>query len=575
MPKLKSTSSVQVEERTIGDVRIVTKSWWSLVSSGMFIADGKYESRGMPVLYPRPAWVLERGVPGYQHVPKMAASSSGKVSPILLRITYDELVAYADELERNKEKKYSKKRNQENSKENNPKTTNQVDESSSTDVSDSLKSQKKNKLSKDSERKKTKKSEEKLKKSRNSESRQRRKSESGSEEVSVVYSSNNAVPTDKRGRPKPNKKKHKNCFGEQDELHSSGASHEEYDLDLRARTGGVLKPSDSSRKVSEDSNESCSQPRGIIKLPEGISFNNEPEEKELVNGNEIVEKGIVNESCQGRIFHSSDDLENAIGQRQDKQNHLRIKEGDLRASKTMLKDENPDSVGKTGPADAGTESCLGNQNTENTFEDNKVESTGNTHAKVEKKIKSLNLQKAQRLLKMVKQKEGSLNNLLSRDMLDKAAFEKICSLSKEIQEAYKGIMMLDLSFAIQQEVDQNLWRHGFYNIIETLRKYGKLFLGYADALSTQEISNGLKEFLANAEMFYKNLLDLLQKGHELSIQDVVTHPRKAENFGKKVTSLSLGINALFCIAALIGLSVKQVKLKIEEVKFEEFEMLKF
>ena len=487
------------------------------------------------------AWVLGRGVPGYQHVSKMAASSSGKVSPILLRITYDELVAYAEELERSKEKKYSKKRNQENSKENNPKTTNQVDESSSTDVSDSLNSQKKNKLSKDSERKKTKKSEEKLKKSRNLESRQRRKSESGSEEVNVVYSSNNAVPMDKRGRPKPNKKKHKNCFGEQDELHSSGASHEEYDLDLRARAGGVLKPSDSSRKVSEDSNESCSQPRGIIKLPQGISINNEPEEKELVNGNEIVEKGIVNESCQGRLFHSSDDLENAMGERQDKQSHTRTKEEDLRASKTMLKDENPDSVVKTGSADAGTESCLGNQNTENTFEDDKLGSTGNTHAKVEKKVKSLNLQKAQRLLKMVKQKEGSLNNLLSRDMLDKAAFEKICSLSKEIREAYKGIMMLDLSFAIQQEVDQNLWRHGFYNIIETLRKYGKLFLGYADAqvLSAQEISNGLKEFLTNAEMFYKNLLDLLQKGHELSIQDVVTHPRKAENFGKKVTSFSL------------------------------------
>ena len=484
------------------------------------------------------AWVLGRGVPGYQHVPKMAASSSGKVSPILFRITYDELVAYAEELERNKEKKYSKKKNKENSKENRPKTTNQVDESSSTDVSDSLNSQKKNKLSKDSERKKTKKSEEKLKKSRNSESRQRRKSESGSEEVNVVDSSSNA--TDKRGRPKPNKKKHKNYFGEQDELHSSGASHEEYDFDLRARTGGVLKPSDSSRKVSEDSNESYSQPRGIIKLPQGISFKDEPEEKELVNGNEIVEKEIVNESCQSRLFHSSDDLENAMGERQDKQSHPRTKEGDLRASKTMLKDENPDSVGKTGSADAGTESCLGNQNTENTFENNKLGSTGNTHAKVEKRVKSLNLQKAQRLLKMVKQKEGSLNNLLSRDMLDKAAFEKICSLSKEIQEAYKGIMMLDLSFAIQQEVDQNLWRHGFYNIIETLRKYGKLFLGYTDAqvLSAQEISSGLKEFLTNAEMFYKNLLDLLQKGHELSIQDVVTHPRKAENFGKKVTNLS-------------------------------------
>ena len=453
----------------------------------------------------------------------MAASSSGKLSPILLRITYDELVAYAEELERKKEKKYSKKKNQESSKEKSPKTTNQVDESSSTDVSDSLNSQKKNKLNEDSERKKTKKSEEKLRKSRNSESRQRRKSGSGTEEVNVVYSSNHALPPDKRGKPKANKKKHGNFSGEQNELRSSGASHED-DLDVRVRTGGVLKPCDSSRKVSEDSNESFSQPRGIIKLPQGISLNDEHEGKDLVNGNEFAEKGIVNESCQS-LFHSSDDLEDRIGQRQDKQSHLRTE------------DENLNSGEETKSANAGTESCLGPQNTENTFEGIKLGSPGNTHAKVEKKVKSLNLQKSQRLLKMVKQKEASLNNLLSRDMLDKAAFEKMGSLSKEIQEAYKGIMMLDLAFAIQQDVDQNLWRNGFYNIIETFRKYGKLFLGYADetqVLSPQEISNGLKEFLTNAEMFYKNLLDLLQKGHELSIQDVVTHPRKAENFGKKV-----------------------------------------
>ena len=140
------------------------------------------------------------------------------------------------------------------------------------------------------------------------------------------------------------------------------------------------------------------------------------------------------------------------------------------------------------------------------------------------------------------QRETSLSNLLSREILDKAAFEKINSISKEIQDAYKGVMMLDLSFAIQQEVDQNLWRNGFYKVIETLRKYGKLFLGYADKtemLSPEEINNCLKEFLANAETFYKNILELLQKDHEFSVQDVVSQPRKAEKLGKKVRNYTL------------------------------------
>ncbi|XP_022794858.1 telomerase-binding protein EST1A-like [Stylophora pistillata] len=155
--------------------------------------------------------------------------------------------------------------------------------------------------------------------------------------------------------------------------------------------------------------------------------------------------------------------------------------------------------------------------------------------KAEKTLKSINQQKAQRLKRAVSPKEAQLSNLLSRGTLDKAVFAKICSLSKEIQDTYKGIMMLDIGQVTQLEVDQNLWKNAFYKVIETLRKYGKLFLGYeekSDVLSPDEITNCLKEFLKDAETFYKSLLELLQKEHDFSIQEIVNQPRKAEKLGK-------------------------------------------
>lgn len=144
-------------------------------------------------------------------------------------------------------------------------------------------------------------------------------------------------------------------------------------------------------------------------------------------------------------------------------------------------------------------------------------------------------------MRAVAQKEVMLRNMLSRDLLDREAFEKISTLSKEIQDAYKGIIMLDVGFAVQQDVDQKLWRSAFYKVIETFRKYGKLFLGYAgktEVLSQEEIKNCLKQFLEDAQTFYKGLLEFLQKGHEFSVQDVVNQPRKAQHLGKNVSTLA-------------------------------------
>ena len=480
----------------------------------------------------------------------MAACSSGKSSPLVLRITHDELVAYADELDKKKEKKHSKKKIQEKAKEKDAKSAKQVDKNESTDVSVSNSLQNQNERKEDSEFKESKPTEHQKRKGtaekdhakkRNlSGSKPKRKSSTSKEDNKVNINDNEVVAVDNKGSKVKAKQRNGSSSVQQSEHNNDEAVCEDYELELRARTGGVLKLSKATDEVVEGHSESCSQPRGIIKLPQGFDFNDKLEEKDFFHHSESAKKRTLSEGSRGRLF-DADDYHSPIVQRQDVQSSDRNKESALYPSETTTANENFTGEEKLKTPDSHSENYSEYQNAENTSKESETSSV--SHTKVEKKIKSLHLQKAQRLLKMVSQKESSLNNLLSRDILDKAAFEKVNSLSKEIQDAYKGIMMLDLSFAVQQEVDQNLWRNGFYKIIETLRKYGKLFLGYAEkteVLSSEEINNCLKEFLANAETFYKNLLDLLQKNHEFSVQDVVSQPRKAEKLGKKVSVFLAG-----------------------------------
>ena len=473
----------------------------------------------------------------------MAASSSGNSSPFVLRITHDELVAYADELDRKKEKKHSKKKHHEKVKEKEISPAKEVDKKDATDVSGVKISQKKNEQKEECQSKESKRDHRKGKdrttkdhasKQNLSESKPKQKTATGKDD-NVVRKDNEAVTMDNKRIQAKDKRVRRST--EKNELDNGEIGCEDYELELRARTGGVLKLSKASGEVPEEVKEGdkISQPRGIIKLPQGFEFSDTTEEKEAFDGDETSRFRALSEGSRGRLYDTGDQGSPGL-QRQDSRNGNKKDEFPYQTSETATL-----TVNCSGEEGINTFNA---QNTEKYSDSQMAEispkaSESGTTIKVEKKVKSLHHQKAQKLLKMVAQKETSLNNLLSRDMLDKAAFERINSLSKEIQELYKGIMMLDLSFAVQQEVDQNLWRSGFYKVIETLRKYGKLFLGYAEKtemLSPEEITNCLREFLANAETFYKNLLDSLQKGNEFSVQDVVSHPRKAEKLGKKVSS---------------------------------------
>jgi len=416
----------------------------------------------------------------------------------------------------------------------------EVDKKDATDVSGVKISQKKNEQKEECQSKESKRDHRKGKdrttkdhasKQNLSESKPKQKTATGKDD-NVVRKDNEAVTTDNKRIQAKDKRVRRST--EKNELDNGEIGCEGYELELRARTGGVLKLSKASGEVPEEVKEGdkISQPRGIIKLPQGFELSYTTEEKEAFDGDETSRVRALSEGSRGRLYDTGDQGSPVL-QKQDSRNGNKKDEFPFQTSETATL-----TVNCSGEEGINTFNA---QNTEKYSDSQMAEispkaSESGTTIKVEKKVKSLHHQKAQKLLKMVAQKETSLNNLLSRDMLDKAAFERINSLSKEIQELYKGIMMLDLSFAVQQEVDQNLWRSGFYKVIETLRKYGKLFLGYAEKtemLSPEEITNCLREFLANAETFYKNLLDSLQKGNEFSVQDVVSHPRKAEKLGKK------------------------------------------
>lgn len=457
----------------------------------------------------------------------MAACSSGNSSPLVLRITYDELVAYADELDKKEEKKNSKKKHQGKTEENDSKPAEKLDKKDTTDVSKNT-SHKKDGLERKESNFIHRKDEEVQEKTRK-ESKKEKKKLSGSRpnRKSSSFGEDNVDDVDKAivsNGDKVNAPKDVGKHGEKSRKETKAAKDGE-------ESDNVLKLSKGPGHVTEESPKAA-KPRGIIKLPEGFDFNSpdRSEEKESFKTDTSCQKRAVRKSSSNRLCDPDYPENQGL---QSKEAHFSRENEEGRKESCTAEEKTEAGIVQ------GNENCVECIDNQDSPQEN--EQGSDSQAKVEKKLKSLHHQKAQKLMRAVAQKEMMLSNLLSRDMLDKAAFEKICTLSKEIQDAYKGIIMLDVAFAVQQDVDQNLWRNAFYKVIETFRKYGKLFLGYAgktEVLSPEEISNCLKKFLEDAETFYKGLLDFLQKGHEFSVQDLVNQPRKAEKLGKNVSTVA-------------------------------------
>ena len=472
----------------------------------------------------------------------MAACSSGNSSPLVLRITYDELVAYADELDKKKDAKHPKKKHHGKSEEKDSKPARKFDKKDQTDVSKNIchkKDERQEELErtgisnvndhKDKQVHEKKKLESKKEKKKLSGSKPSRKSSSNTEDNVDDAKDKGTVSNGDKVNATKVVGKHGGKSKKDTKIDKDEKESDNYELDLRARTGGVLRLSKDPVHIAEVSPKDA-KPRGIIKLPEGFDIHSHDriEEQESFKTDTPSQKRTVSKSCSSKLYDPDHPESEVL---KNKEVHFQ-RENEEAGTDCYGEEKTETDSGQTN------ENCVEGEGIQDSLVENEQESVKQTQ--VEKKLKTLHQQKVQKLMRAVAQKEMLLSNLLSRDILDKAAFDKVVNLSKEIQDAYKGIIMLDVSFAVQQEVDQHLWRNAFYKVIETFRKYGKLFLGYAgktEVLSPEEISNCLKKFLEDAETFYKSLLEFLQKGHGFSVQDVVNQPRKAEKLGKSVSTV--------------------------------------
>ena len=436
--------------------------------------------------------------------PNMAASSS--LTPLVLRITYDELVLLADELDKKKERRHSKKKNHDTPEEKEKKSS-KTQAGAGRKDSSGVSKLKNGRVKKNERRKSSELQESSVKKDNENvqrEERQPKKFKDPRRDSSESAVSDKEVTGENTGK--------------QNNVVDNCEECQDYELDLRARTGGVLRLSKSLSDKYENSGDSV-KPRGIIRLPEGIDITNH--DAAVKKQEPCMSHGLLNDN-EADVISARNGMPNTEVNGNKLCDPVVQRNNDLDQEADEMSSRNgPSKTDSTSAKDALTES-------EQSLK----------QSQVKKRLKALNRQKAQKLFKLVSQTESSLSNLLSRDILKKNDFTKIKALSKEVQELYKGIMMLDIGFAVQHDVDQTLWRNGFYQVIETFRKYGKLFLGYAvktEILAHEEINNCLKEFLQSAGTFYKCLLEALQKTHHFLVQDVVNQPRKAEQLGKNVS----------------------------------------
>lgn len=331
----------------------------------------------------------------------------------------------------------------------------------------------------------------------------------------------------KKKEKKKSAKNKKDTLEEGDEREKRKQENEEIKIDDNCfeddhRKHGILKSSAKTKdhhvRVSfsedvvdlhSDSNTaSRSEERGIIRIPEGIDIHHEE--------SRIRASADFEECFENDYHHDVDD------------DHDDEEEEEISCQRTSQTNEKPENTPHA-------------KDVHDHFNPDVKRNNEGKIISVEKRLKALNRQRAQKLIIKCQHAETTLSNLLSKGISDKGSLHKVCTLSKEIQDLYQGVIMLDLGLAHQHDVDQLLWKNAFYQVIETFRKYGKLFLGYTNqknTMSPEEINKELYQFLDTASYFYNVLLGGLQETYQFEVQDIVNQPRQAEMLGRNVSVMN-------------------------------------
>ncbi|XP_029466933.1 telomerase-binding protein EST1A isoform X2 [Rhinatrema bivittatum] len=134
---------------------------------------------------------------------------------------------------------------------------------------------------------------------------------------------------------------------------------------------------------------------------------------------------------------------------------------------------------------------------------------------MEQQVRTLQQQELGRLLRVADNQELQLSNLLSRDRISPEGLEKMALLRAELLQLYERCILSDIEFSDSQNVDQILWKHAFYQVIEKFRQFLKDPAGE----SAEGIRRKLLELLEEGSTFFDALLQKLQVTYQFKLED--------------------------------------------------------
>ncbi|KAM3602033.1 uncharacterized protein V6R79_023410 [Siganus canaliculatus] len=120
-----------------------------------------------------------------------------------------------------------------------------------------------------------------------------------------------------------------------------------------------------------------------------------------------------------------------------------------------------------------------------------------------------------RLLRAADSQEHQLSNLLSRDRVSADGLDRMTQLRADLIGLYEQVILTDIELSDSQNVDQALWKHVFYQVIERFRQ----LLKDPTYDNAPHIRNMLLTLLDEGALFFDALLQKLQTVYQFKLED--------------------------------------------------------
>ncbi|XP_067938253.1 telomerase-binding protein EST1A-like [Watersipora subatra] len=155
-------------------------------------------------------------------------------------------------------------------------------------------------------------------------------------------------------------------------------------------------------------------------------------------------------------------------------------------------------------------------------------------------------QKLSVIIRDVAPLERQLLSLSSQRLqLSKESTEHINRLRGAVREKLEQVLLLDLDYSIQRNIDQKLWKAVYHQLLENLRD--QLRSGTEEGNDSDEIRNQINAILDEADSNYESLLLKLQRSCHFDLSNHTT-PQRSLSVNKMVKlALIMSQRILICL----------------------------